>query len=196
MKSYSILTDLELFRKISAYDSRALETLYDRYSPILFTLIKRIVVEERLAEEILIEVFAIIWRKIDRFNFSTGNVYAWLILLSRNKAVDYLRRHRPVRGHEMPEVEEYTEEYENAFIIPHLSHGIDQLDLESALNVKSNVEVALSRLTDAQKYVIYLAFYEGFTQAAIAEKLNIPLPTVKSKIQIALSNLKDNLIKG
>ncbi|MGE5353614.1 MAG: RNA polymerase sigma factor [Acidobacteriota bacterium] len=190
MKTYSILTDLELFRKISAYDSRALETLYDRYSPLLFTVIRRIVAEEALAEEVLTEVFAIIWRKIDRFDFSTGNVYAWLVLLSRNKAVDFLRRKR-TQG-----LEEYTEEYENTFIIPRLSRGIDQLDLESALNVKSNVELALGRLTDAQKYVIYLAFYEGYTQQAIAEKLNIPLPTVKSKIQIALSNLRDNLIKG
>ncbi|MCU7495445.1 MAG: sigma-70 family RNA polymerase sigma factor [Ignavibacteria bacterium] len=192
MKTYSIQTDLELFRKISAYDSRALETLYDRYSPILFTLIKRIVVEEAIAGEILTEVFAIVWRKIERFDFSTGNVYAWLILLSRNKAVDYLRRNRS----KDPLSEEYTDEYENAFIIPHLSKGIDQLDLESALNVKNNVETALNKLTDAQKYVIYLAFYEGFSQASIAGKLNIPLPTVKSKIQIALGNLKDNLIKG
>jgi RNA polymerase sigma-70 factor (ECF subfamily) len=192
LKTYSIQTDLELFRKISAYDSRALETLYDRYSPILFTLIKRIVVEEAIAGEILTEVFAIVWRKIERFDFSTGNVYAWLILLSRNKAVDYLRRNRS----KDPLSEEYTDEYENAFIIPHLSKGIDQLDLESALNVKNNVETALNKLTDAQKYVIYLAFYEGFSQASIAGKLNIPLPTVKSKIQIALGNLKDNLIKG
>lgn len=192
MKTYSILTDLELFRKISAYDSRALETLYDRYSPLLFTVIKRIVAEETLAEEVLTEVFAVIWRKIDHFDFSTGNVYAWLILLSRNKAVDYLRRRKTQNA----VADEYTEEYENTFIIPHLSKGIDQLDLESALNVKSNVELALNKLTDAQKYVIYLAFYEGYSQAAIAGKLNIPLPTVKSKIQIALSNLKDNLIKG
>ena len=193
MKTYSILTDLELFRKISAYDSRALETLYDRYSPVLFTLIKRIVVEEDLAEEILTEVFAIVWRRVGQFNFSTGNVYAWLILLSRNKAVDFLKRHR-TKG--AAAAEEYTEEYENTFIIPRLSQGIDQLDLESALNVKSNVEAALNKLTDAQKYVISLAFYEGYTQASIAEKLNIPLPTVKSKIQIALGNLRDNLIKG
>jgi RNA polymerase sigma-70 factor (ECF subfamily) len=192
LKTYSILTDLELFRKISAYDSRALETLYDRYSPLLFTVIKRIVAEETLAEEVLTEVFAVIWRKIDHFDFSTGNVYAWLILLSRNKAVDFLRRRKTRNA----VADEYTEEYENTFIIPHLSKGIDQLDLESALNVKSNVELALNKLTDAQKYVIYLAFYEGYSQAAIAGKLNIPLPTVKSKIQIALSNLKDNLIKG
>lgn len=192
MKTYSILTDLELFRKISAYDSRALETLYDRYSPILFTVIKRIVMEESLAEEVLTEVFAIIWRKMDHFDFSTGNVYAWLVLLARNKAVDFQRRNRTQNAL----AEEYTEEYENTFIIPRLSKGIDQLDLESALNVKGNVEMALNKLTDAQKYVIYLAFYEGYTQAAIAEKLNIPLPTVKSKIQIALGNLRDNLIKG
>lgn len=192
MKTYSILTDLELFRKISAYDSRALETLYDRYSPILFTVIKRIVMEESLAEEVLTEVFAIIWRKMDHFDFSTGNVYAWLVLLARNKAVDFQKRNRTQNAL----TEEYTEEYENTFIIPRLSKGIDQLDLESALNVKGNVEMALNKLTDAQKYVIYLAFYEGYTQAAIAEKLNIPLPTVKSKIQIALGNLRDNLIKG
>lgn len=193
MKTYSVLTDLELFRKVSAYDSRALETLYDRYSPILFTVIKRIVVEEALAEEVLTEVFAIIWRKIEHFDFSTGNVYAWLILLSRNKAVDFMRRNKS-KG--TAAVEEYTDEYEDSFIIPHLSRGIDQLDLDSALNVKGSVETALGRLTDAQKYVIYLAFYEGYTQASIAGKLNIPLPTVKSKIQIALGNLRDNLIKG
>ncbi|MGE5402348.1 MAG: RNA polymerase sigma factor [Ignavibacteriales bacterium] len=192
MKTYSILTDLDLFQKISAYDSKALEALYDRYSPILFTLIRRIVQKESAAEDILTEVFAIIWRKIDHFDFSTGNVYTWLIILTRNKAVDYLRRNRGTA----PVTDPYDDAYENTFIIPQLSPGIDQLDLESAFNVKDNMENALSKLTDAQKYVIHMAYYEGYTQKEIAEKLNIPLPTVKSKMQIALGNLKDNLIKG
>lgn len=192
MKTYSILTDLDLFQKISAYDSKALEALYDRYSPILFTLIRRIVQKESAAEDILTEVFAIIWRKIDHFDFSTGNVYTWLIMLTRNKAVDYLRRNRGAA----PVTDPYDDAYENTFIIPQLSPGIDQLDLESAFNVKDNMENALSKLTDAQKYVIHMAYYEGYTQKEIAEKLNIPLPTVKSKMQIALGNLKDNLIKG
>lgn len=192
MKTYSILTDLDLFQKISAYDSKALEALYDRYSPILFTLIRRIVQKESAAEDILTEVFAIIWRKIDHFDFSTGNVYTWLIMLTRNKAVDYLRRNRGTA----PVTDPYDDAYENTFIIPQLSPGIDQLDLESAFNVKDNMENALSKLTDAQKYVIHMAYYEGYTQKEIAEKLNIPLPTVKSKMQIALGNLKDNLIKG
>ena len=184
-------TDIDLMQRVVAYDSKALEALYNRYSPLLYTLIKKIVSDEEAAEEVLSDVFVIIWRKANRFDFSTGNVYSWLISLTRNKAVDFLKRSK-----EGNEQRLYTDEYENKFILPHLSHAIDQLDIKTALSIKSNVEAALNKLTDAQQYVIYLAYYEGLTQKEIAEKLNIPLPTVKSKIKIALSNLRDNLIKG
>ena len=64
------------------------------------------------------------------------------------------------------------------------------------MNLKDSIEVALNKLTDAQQFVIYLAYYEGLTEKEIATRLNIPFPTVKSKIKIALGNLKDNLIRG
>ncbi len=184
-------TDIELMQRVVAYDSKALEALYNRYSPILYTLIKKIVTDESAAEEVLSDVFVIIWRKANRFNFGTGDVYAWIITLTRNKAVDYLRRSKPGS-----ELKLYDDSFENKFILPRLSSAIDQLDIKTALHIKSNVETALNKLTDAQQYVIYLAYYEGLTQKEIAEKLNIPLPTVKSKIKIALSNLRDHLIKG
>ncbi len=184
-------TDIELMQRVVAYDSKALEALYNRYSPILYTLIKKIVTEETAAEEVLSDVFVIIWRKANRFDFSTGDVYTWIISLTRNKAVDYLRRAR-----QDGELKPYNEKFEDKFIIPRLSPVIDQLDIKTALHIKGNVESALNKLTDAQQYVIYLAYYEGLTQKEIAEKLNIPLPTVKSKIKIALSNLRENLIKG
>jgi RNA polymerase sigma-70 factor (ECF subfamily) len=189
--TYSSLSDIELFQKIKLYDSKALEALYDRYSPLLYTLIRKIVNNEDTTEEILAEVFEIIWKKISRFNFSTENVYAWLINLTRNKAVDYLRRNRELN----PVTDEYDDDYENNIIIPKLSGRIDNLDYETAKKTKSNIERALSKLTDAQKYVIHLSYYEGYTQKEIAEKLKIPLPTVESKIRVALNNLKDNLIK-
>lgn len=191
MITYSSLSDIELFQKIKLYDSKALEALYDRYSPLLYTLIRKIVNNEDTTEEILAEVFEIIWKKISRFNFSTENVYAWLINLTRNKAVDYLRRNRELN----PVTDEYDDDYENDIIIPKLSGRIDNLDYETAKKTKSNIERALSKLTDAQKYVIHLSYYEGYTQKEIAEKLKIPLPTVESKIRVALNNLKDNLIK-
>lgn len=191
MDTYTTLTDLQLMNKIAASDSKALEALYNRYSAIMYTLIKKIVIKENIAEEILTDVFAIVWRKIEYFNFSVGNVYTWLITLARNKAVDYLRRNRAIN----PVSDSYTDDYEDKFILPQLSTDANSLTLEKALKSKMKIENALSKLTDAQKYVINMAFYEGYTQSGISEKLNIPIQTVKSKLQIALSNLNDNLIK-
>ncbi|MDR3625861.1 MAG: sigma-70 family RNA polymerase sigma factor [Ignavibacteriaceae bacterium] len=191
-------TDIDLMQRVSSNDSKALEVLYNRYSSLLYTLVKKIVSEEQTAEDILSEIFVIVWRKADLFDFNTGNVYTWLVTLARNKAVDTLRRlqlnNKP--DDEKPEFEPYDDNYENKFIIPQLPDSIDPLDIRTAFSIKDDVETALNKLTDAQQYVIYLAYYEGLTQKEIAEKLNIPLPTVTSKIKIALSNLRENLVKG
>lgn len=184
-------TDLELMERVASYDSKALEALYNRYSPLLYTVIKKMVAEESLSENVLSDVFVIIWRKANLFDFHTANVYTWLVTLARNKAADTIRRAKS-EG----KVKGYTDEYEDEFIIPRLSKAIDPLDLKTALSLKDSVESALNSLTEAQQYVIYLAYYEGLTQKEIASKLNIPYPTVKSKVKIALSNLKENLIKG
>ena len=189
--------------RVSSNDSKALEVLYNRYSSLLYTLVKKIVSDENAAEDILSEIFVIIWRKADQFDLNTGNVYTWLVTLARNKAVDSLKRSRiPEKSlpkwqtGESNDFEIYNDAYENKYIIPHLSKMIDPLDLRTAFSIKDDVETALNKLTDAQQYVIYLAYYEGLTQKEIADKLNIPLPTVKSKVKIALSNLRENLIKG
>jgi RNA polymerase sigma-70 factor (ECF subfamily) len=84
--------DIDVMKRVAAYDSKALEILYNRYAPLLYTLIKKIAVEKILAEEILTEVFVIIWRRVELFDVYSGNVYTWLITLARNKAVDTVRR--------------------------------------------------------------------------------------------------------
>jgi RNA polymerase sigma-70 factor, ECF subfamily len=182
-------SDIEIIQKVAVFESKALEALYNRYSSILYTTIKKIVTDERLAEEVLTEVFVIIWKKGKKFNHKNGSIYTWLILLARNKAVDVVKRLR-----ETSELPEYTDEYEDEFIIPHLSSVIENVDFRIAAGLKNNVENALSRLTDAQQYVISLAFYEGLTENEIAVKLNIPVETVKSKIRTALTNFKTNLM--
>lgn len=190
--SFFTLTDSELMQKVANYESRALEVLYNRYAPIMFSLVRKIVGDEKNAEEILIDIFVMIWRKIHLFDQKSSNAYTWLITLARNKAVDSLRRLKSLDD----EIEPYSDEFEEEFIIPKLSKQIDDLDLKTALGIKENIENSLHRLTDAQQYVIYLAYYEGLTETEIASKLKIPIPTVKSKIQVALTNLKDNLLKG
>jgi RNA polymerase sigma-70 factor, ECF subfamily len=182
-------SDAEIIEKIASFESKALEALYNRYSAILYTTIKKIVTDERLAEEVLTEVFVIIWKKGKKFDPAKGSVYTWLIHLARNKAVDVVRRLR--EGCTLPE---YSEAYEDQFIFPQLSPVIEHIDLRIASGLKSNIENALTRLTDAQQYVISLAFYEGLTEQEIADKLNIPLDTVISKIRTALTNFKSNLM--
>ncbi len=190
--NYSELSDSELMRKVKTSDSRALEALYNRYSSVLFTLVKKIVKDASFAEEVLIDLFAIIWRKSSLYDERIGNAYCWLIMLARNKAIDAAKRkNSPEEGQE-----EYNDEYEDYFIVPRLSPEIDDLDLKTAMNIKGNIEEALHKLTDAQQYVIYLAYYEGLTQSEIAARLKIPIQTVKSKVKLSLGNLKDNLLKG
>lgn len=186
MKSH---LEIQLMQKIIETDSKSMEDLYDRYSQILYSLIKKIVIDKSVAEEELANVFILVWKKAEKIDFSTYNLYTWLISLAHNKAID--RKIREASSEGLPE---YTEEYEDNFIIPKISKSIEANDLEKALSVKVKFGNAMNKLTSAQKYVINLAYYEGKTQTDIANQLNIPLPTVKSKIQVALSNLKLNFV--
>jgi RNA polymerase sigma-70 factor (ECF subfamily) len=191
LNSASTMTDLDIMKKVASYDSKALEALYNRYSTILYTLIKTIVADTALAEEVLSEVFVIIWRKVNHFDFDEGNVYTWLITLARNKAVDTIRVKKSG-----VETQPYSDEYENKHVLPALKPNGKSLELKDALDKTVKMQKAMEELTDAQQYVIHLAYFEGLTESEIAAKLNIPVSTVKSKIRIALTNLKENLSKG
>jgi RNA polymerase sigma-70 factor (ECF subfamily) len=183
------LTDIKLFQRITNRDSKALESLYDRYSPILFTLVKRIVHDKSKAEEILSDIFVIIWQKSSSFDINSGNLYAWLINLARNKALDFVRREKSLI------VEEYNDDYENAFILPDISTLIPSNNLDYAFNNREKIYSSFHSLTEAQQYVLSLAYYDGLSESEIAAKLNIPLLTVKSKIRVALNSLKESFAK-
>ncbi|MCZ6701860.1 MAG: sigma-70 family RNA polymerase sigma factor [Ignavibacteria bacterium] len=191
MEDNKIITDTQIMRKIKEYDSKALEELYDRYSPILYTLIKKIVPDQTVAEEVLADIFVILWKKGRNFELSNENLYTWLIILARNKAVD-----RKIRDSKLKEFPEYSDDFEDEIIIPKISKSIDPFELSNVQAEKEKFEEAMNKLTEAQKYVINMAFYDGKTQCEIASELNIPLSTVKSKIQVALSNLKTNFVSG
>ena len=190
MGKYSDLPDLALLNKISEQDSRALEELYDRYSTILFSLIRKIVPDKRIAEIILVEVMAIVWKKSGLFDLENGSVYTWVVTLARNRAIDNIRRTRS--SDKSPDV--YNDEHEDFFIVPHLDKHIDSLDLKTAMNIKTKMSDSLDKLTDAQKYVLHLSYYEGYTLDEISEKLNLPLEAVREKIMSAVSNLRENLV--
>ena len=177
------MKDSEIMLKIAGYDSKALELLYERYAPILYTLIKRILQDKEVSEEVLSDVFVMIWKHIDEFDFKTNNVYTWLVTLARNKAIDEKKRKA---GEEM---EEYNDEYEKERILPKLSGEIEALELSEVEERREKIEGAIKSLTEAQRYVMELSYYEGMDENGIANKLKIPVSTVKSKLQLAIGNL-------
>ncbi len=176
--------EIELMQRIFESDFDALKVLYGKYSPLLYTFVKKIFKDERVSEEILIDIFSVVEKRINYFDFNTQNSFTWLITIARNKVVYELRIKRGFTG--------ISPEHHDEYIIPKLSHLTEPLDIDKAFELKNNIETALNKLTDAQQYVIYLAFYEGYTQEEISDKLKIPLSTVKSKIKTSLINLNEN----
>lgn len=186
------MSDFQLITEIAKYKSRALEELYSRYSSIVFTLAKKIAPDAKAAEEVVVDVFSIVWKRAGEIDFSRNCLYAWIITLTRNKAVDSLKRSRSPEA----TLDYYDDDYEETFILPRISMEIDNYDIKHVQKNKSRVENALEKLTDAQKYVIHLAYYEGYNINEISEKLGIPKETVRTKIFTALNMLNDNFEAG
>lgn len=179
MSSDGILTDAEIMLKIAGDDSKALELLYNRYSPMLYALTKRIIPNQELAEEVLSEVFVIILKQIDQFDYKSSDVYAWLVTLTRNKAIDAMKR---AQGKEK---RMYTEEYEKEEIIPKLSPEIKAMEFADVVGMRDKIQTAINSLSDAQRHVIDLSYFEGLDENVIAERLKIPVSSVKSKLRLA-----------
>ena len=165
--------------KIAGYDTKALELLYNRYSPMLYALTKRIIPNEELAEEVLSEVFVIVLKQIDQFDYKSSDVYAWLVTLTRNKAIDAMKR---AQGKEK---RMYTEEYEKEEIIPKLSPEIKAMEFADVVGMRDKIQTAINSLSDAQRHVIDLSYFEGLDENVIAERLKIPVSSVKSKLRLA-----------
>lgn len=183
MSADGILTDAEIMLKIAGYDSKALELLYNRYAPMLYALTKKIIPNQEFAEEVLSEVFVIILKQIDQFDYKSSDVYTWLVTLTRNKAIDAMKR---AQGKEK---RMYTEEYEKEEIIPKLSPEIKAVEFADVVGMRNKIESAIKNLSDAQKYVLDLSFYEGLDENMIAERLKIPVSSVKSKLRLANASL-------
>jgi RNA polymerase sigma factor (sigma-70 family) len=184
------LSDKNLMLKISEADKEAIELLYDRYSQLLYGLILKIVEEEETAEEVLAEVFRIIWTRPEYFNSDTANVYTWMIMLARKKAIDTIRRKRGDEG-----IPEYNDQYELQNIIPKLSPKNKILERDKIVSKLDKISNLLNVLYPDQKLILNEVFYKASEDKVIAQKLNIPVAAVKLKLQFILETLMQRLYK-
>lgn len=174
--------------QVAEFDSSALEKLYDRYSTHLFTLINKIVSDKQLAEEILSDVFVIIWNRINHFDFKANNVYTWLITLAKNKSIDSLKRKK-----ETAILPGYSSEYEIENILPKFSANIKPLNMDYAKNKREQLNSLLETLTDSQRQILNYSLYSGMDSEEIAAHMSLPESMIRSKINVALNALLKKL---
>lgn len=163
-------------------DTDAFARFYDRVAPAVWRLVVRVVREPRLAEDVTQEVFVQAWRQSDRFDAERGNVVAWLMTMTRARGIDLLRRRR-VR----PELADTDAR-------PEITDDAPGQDLQVDWSRRADaVRLAMNGLPLLQRLAVELAFFEGLTHAEIADQLELPLGTVKTRVRQGLLKLRDSL---
>ena len=180
--------DRQLLGRMAAGEDAALGLLYDRYSGSLYGVAYRIVGERVDAEEVVLEAFSQAWREAAGFRSERGSVIAWLTMICRSRAIDLVR----ARGRRARLVDSATA------ADPDRTPGMggETPDPSAALSTSERarqVNEALAVLSVPQRQAIQLAYYEGLSHSEIAERLQEPLGTVKTRVRLAMQKLKEAL---
>ncbi len=172
----STLSDAELVAGAAAGNADCLGELFDRHASRMKALALRIVRAPAEAEDVVQEVFVQAWLQASRFDPRRGNVLAWLSIMARSRSLDRWRRRTTRRETAVSGAQE----------LETLAAGGDDL---TAWATKS----ALSDLPADQREPLELAYWEGLSQSEIAERLNLPLGTVKTRMRTGLKRLRESL---
>jgi RNA polymerase sigma-70 factor (ECF subfamily) len=177
------VTDAELLRRTAAGDADAFSRLYERTSRVLFALARQILRNDTAAEDLLQDVYVQVWDRARSFDESLGRPITWLMTLTRNRALDRIRS---------------SQRFERM-----IQAAEEETELAEAANVGSEPEMdaeqrrlifeALRSLSAEQRQALDMAFFGGLTQAEIAEKLNVPLGTIKARIRRGMIQMRDAL---
>lgn len=170
-------SDVEVYGKIISKDANSLEILYDRYESLLYNFIYKITQDKQSSEEVLQDVFMKIWNQKARFDSSKGKMSTWLITISRNLAIDYIRK-RKMSAYE------YDEERDNL-----TADNVPESELitkEQSEQIKEYID----ELDGRQQIILYLFYFKGCNHKEISQKLEIPLGTVKSRLRLSIQHLK------
>jgi RNA polymerase sigma-70 factor (ECF subfamily) len=179
------LSDEALLNEIAGGAVWAMDSLYERYSRMLYSVAYRMVADHQIAEDLLQDAFLAVWRRSTSYSPQTGAARSWLISILHHRAIDHLRRMRRRSGIVEAPLEELELDETTAFP--------DVWD-EAWRSIKSShVRAALMKIPTEQRLVIELAYFQGWTHAEIAEGTGIPLGTVKARMRLGLHHLKREL---
>ena len=174
------LSDEALVALAARSEQLALAELYDRFGRPAYGLALRILRDEALAEDAVQEAFLTLWRTAARFVPERGKASTWILTLVHRRAVDLVRREERRRTDALERAPE--------------QESLDAVEEEAWLRLqRERVQAALRKLPDQQREAIELAYYGGFTQSELAERLGQPLGTIKSRMFMGLTRLRELL---
>lgn len=177
-------TNLERTKKlilaIKNQDQDAFASLYDLYSDNLYGIAFKIVKSEEAAQDVLQDSFVKIWKNIQKYDEKQGTIFTWMLNITRNTSIDYLRKNKNNSNIEI----------QNAHY-----HVDDKSSLESQININHiGIEDALKKLPEDQQLMIEYLYFNGYTQQEVSDELNMPLGSVKTKSRSALIKLRELFI--
>jgi RNA polymerase sigma-70 factor (ECF subfamily) len=175
--------DPELLARVARGDRGAFGQLYEQSSALLFSLALRMLGDRDAAADLLQDIYLEVWRKGVRYDADRGSPMAWLVTMTRSRAIDRLRS-RAAKGHGVTDPLDHSP-------APQLADGNPSpLEASAGNETRSLVAHALAELPDAQRHAIELAFYQGLSHSEIAARLNEPLGTIKTRIKLGMDKLR------
>ncbi len=177
--------DVSLLTRISQGDQAALSALYDRYGKIIYAFALKSLRSVEESEEVVMDVFAQVWRIGDRYDAKKGRVDTWLFTIARSRILDRVRklqRTHPATTFSIDAVE-----------IQPKADSVDLFEEAFIAERRSRMMAVMKALPDEQRLVIELAYYQGLSQSQIAAQTGISLGTVKTRIRLGLNKLKSIL---
>jgi RNA polymerase sigma-70 factor, ECF subfamily len=193
--------DTVLVRELVRGSETALSTLYDRYGEAIFASAYRLTADRGIAEEVVQETFLTLWNRAELFDPTAGSLPAWLHAIGRNRAVDRLRaagrRPRLVALSSGSPDESETQGLERAAASGTVVAGAVQPpgpeEAADAAGLREAIQSAMTAMPDQERTVILLAYQENLSQTEIADRLDWPLGTVKTRTRRALLRLREAL---
>lgn len=177
--------DEELAKRLQQRDPQAMADLYDRFGRLVYSVILAIVRDAGVAEDLVQETFLRVWNRMNAFEAGKGALGPWLLAIARNRAIDYIRS---VQSRMQRNTYEFdAREHPSLFV----DMEKDVLNSDSARSIRK----ALEKLTENQRKVIELAYYEGLSQTEMAERMGQPLGTVKTWVRTALQLLREDMVQ-
>ena len=179
-KAYRGLRDGELVELVAQRDAGALVALYERYGRAAYSLARRILTEETLAQDVVQEVFLSLWRDARRFDAGRGTVATYLLSMTHHRAVDVVRREENLRR--------WRTSDEGLELEPDPKARVE--DEVEASERRAEVRAALAELPAAQREALLLAYFGGYTQREVAALVGVPLGTVKTRMAAGMRKMK------